>query len=50
MDQEGFGCETLERKNHGAESSCGKIRGEFDIRVCTADRERQGRERNSSLF
>ena len=34
----------MERKNHGAESSCGKIRGEFDIRVCTADRERQGRK------
>ena len=38
-------CETLERMNHGAESSCGKIRGEFDIRVCTTDRERQGRKR-----
>ena len=42
MDQEGFGCETLERENHDAESSCGKIRGEFGIRVCTTVRERQG--------
>ena len=32
-------------QNHGAESSCGKIRGEFGISVCTVDRERQGRKR-----
>ena len=45
MDREGFGCETVERKNHGAEGSRKKIRGEFDICVCTAIRERQGRKR-----
>ena len=45
MDRESFGCETLERENHGVESSCGKIRGEFGICVCTAIRGRQGRKR-----
>ena len=29
MDREGFGCETLERENHDAESGCGKIRGDL---------------------
>ena len=40
-----FGYETLEQENHGAESSCGKIRGESGIRVCTVVKERQGRKR-----
>ena len=45
MDLEGFGCEMLEQENHGAESGCGKIRGEFGIRVCTTVWEREGRKR-----
>ena len=48
MDREGFGCETLKRENHGADSGCGKIRGEFGIRVCRG--EARKKKRNSSPF